>query len=149
MGKSELLYVIKPSQQTKETLLQLLADHKEVQFVSLMGVDLAGNDTDEKIPVNIFLHDIDKFLTGSAAQTDGSSVVLPGIATLNDARVDMEVDKDVNWYVDYNYEHFDEKGRMVGTLRMPCFLTHNGEYVDSRSLLKNPCGMWKTSCWRC
>ena len=68
MGKSELLYVIKPSQQTKETLLQLLADHKEVQFVSLMGVDLAGNDTDEKIPVNIFLHDIDKFLTGSAAQ---------------------------------------------------------------------------------
>ena len=136
MGKNELLYVIKPSQQTKETLLQLLADHKEVQFVSLMGVDLAGNDTDEKIPVNIFLHDIDKFLTGSAAQTDGSSVVLPGIATLNDARVDMEVDKDVNWYVDYNYEHFDEKGRMVGTLRMPCFLTHNGDYVDSRSLLK-------------
>ena len=49
MGKNELLYVIKPSQQTKETLLQLLADHKEVQFVSLMGVDLAGNDTDEKI----------------------------------------------------------------------------------------------------
>ena len=131
-----MLYVIKPSQQTKETLLQLLADHKEVQFVSLMGVDLAGNDTDEKIPVNIFLHDIDKFLTGSAAQTDGSSVVLPGIATLNDARVDMEVDRDVNWYVDYNYEHFDEKGRMVGTLRMPCFLTHNGDYVDSRSILK-------------
>ena len=66
MGKSELLYVIKPSQQTKETLLQLLADHKEVQFVSLMGVDLAGNDTDEKIPVNIFFYFIVFFFFGSS-----------------------------------------------------------------------------------
>lgn len=134
--KKELLYVIKPSQQTKESLLRILSDHKEVKYVSLMGVDLAGNDTDEKIPINIFLEDLDKFLNGSAAQTDGSSVVLPGIATLNDARVDMEVDRDVNWYVDYNYEHFDDYGNMVGTLRLPCFLIHNGDYVDSRSILK-------------
>ena len=136
MRKKELLYVIKPSQQTKESLLRILSDHKEVKYVSLMGVDLAGNDTDEKIPINIFLEDLDKFLNGSAAQTDGSSVVLPGIATLNDARVDMEVDRDVNWYVDYNYEHFDDYGNMVGTLRLPCFLIHNGDYVDSRSILK-------------
>lgn len=92
MEKSTLLYIIKPEQQNKESLLQILSDHKEIQYVSLMGVDLAGNDTDEKIPINIFLHDLDKFLYGSAAQTDGSSVVLPGIATLNDARVDMTVD---------------------------------------------------------
>ena len=136
MRKKELLYVIKPAQQTKESLLRILSDHKEVKYVSLMGVDLAGNDTDEKIPINIFLEDLDKFLNGSAAQTDGSSVVLPGIATLNDARVDMEVDRDVNWYVDYNYEHFDDYGNMVGTLRLPCFLIHNGDYVDSRSILK-------------
>ncbi|MDY6087390.1 MAG: glutamine synthetase [Succiniclasticum sp.] len=136
MRKKELLYAIKPSQQTKESLLRILSDHKEVKYVSLMGVDLAGNDTDEKIPINIFLEDLDKFLNGSAAQTDGSSVVLPGIATLNDARVDMEVDRDVNWYVDYNYEHFDDYGNMVGTLRLPCFLIHNGDYVDSRSILK-------------
>lgn len=137
MKKSELLYVIKPSQQRKETLVQLLSDHKEVKYVSLMGVDLAGNDTDEKIPINIFLDDLDTFLYGSAAQTDGSSVVLPGIATLNDARVDMEVDRDVNWYVDYNYEHIDEEtGVMVGTLRLPCFLIHNNRFVDSRSILK-------------
>ena len=97
MEKSALLYIIKPSQQNKESLLQILSDHKEIRYVSLMGVDLAGNDTDEKIPINIFLHDLDKFLFGSAAQTDGSSVVLPGIATLNDARVDMQVDRDVNW----------------------------------------------------
>ena len=57
--------------------------------------------------MQIFLEDIDGFLAGSAAQTDGSSVVLTGIATLNDARVDMKVDKTVNWFVDYNYEHFD------------------------------------------
>ena len=132
-----MLYIIKPSQQNKESLLQILSDHKEIRYVSLMGVDLAGNDTDEKIPINIFLHDLDKFLFGSAAQTDGSSVVLPGIATLNDARVDMQVDRDVNWYVDYNFEHVDEStGRIVGTLRLPCFLIHNGTYVDSRSILK-------------
>ena len=137
MEKSALLYIIKPSQQNKESLLQILSDHKEIRYVSLMGVDLAGNDTDEKIPINIFLHDLDKFLFGSAAQTDGSSVVLPGIATLNDARVDMQVDRDVNWYVDYNFEHVDENtGRIAGTLRLPCFLIHNGTCVDSRSILK-------------
>ena len=137
MEKSALLYIIKPSQQNKESLLQILSDHKEIRYVSLMGVDLAGNDTDEKIPISIFLHDLDKFLFGSAAQTDGSSVVLPGIATLNDARVDMQVDRDVNWYVDYNFEHVDENtGRIAGTLRLPCFLIHNGTCVDSRSILK-------------
>ena len=81
---------------------------------------------------------IDGFLAGSAAQTDGSSVVLTGIATLNDARVDMKVDKTVNWFVDYNYEHFDaESGRMIGTLRIPCYLIHNGNHVDSRSILND------------
>ena len=28
--------------------------HPEIKFVSLMGVDFAGNDTDEKIPMKIF-----------------------------------------------------------------------------------------------
>ena len=112
--------------------------HPEIKFVSLMGVDFAGNDTDEKIPMKIFLDDMQSFLEGSAAQTDGSSVVLPGIATLNNARVDMVVDKEVNWFIDYNYEHFDaENGRMIGTLRIPCYLLHNGNFVDSRSILKN------------
>ncbi len=134
----DLLYVIKPADQNETALRNLLAEHPEIKFVSLMGVDFAGNDTDEKIPMNIFLDDMDSFLNGSAAQTDGSSVVLPGIATLNDARVDMVVDKKVNWFIDYNYEHFDaETGRMVGTLRIPCYLLHNGKYVDSRSILNN------------
>ena len=101
-----------------------------------MGVDFAGNDTDEKVPISLFLKDIDGFLEGMAAQTDGSSVVLTGIATLNNARVDMKIDSSVNWYIDYNYEHFDSAtGRMVGTLRIPCFLVHNNVRVDSRSIL--------------
>ena len=137
MNKEALLYVIPPEMQNRDDLLKILKEHQEIKFVSLMGVDLAGNDTDEKIPVRLFIDDIHNFLENSGAQTDGSSVVLPGIATLNDARVDMKVDKEVNWYVDYNYEHFDEEtGKMVGTLRIPCFLIHNGDFVDSRSILK-------------
>ena len=138
MNNKDLLYVIKPEQQNEESLRELLQMHPEIKFVSLMGVDFAGNDTDEKIPMKIFLDDMQSFLEGSAAQTDGSSVVLPGIATLNNARVDMVVDKEVNWFIDYNYEHFDaENGRMIGTLRIPCYLLHNGNFVDSRSILKN------------
>ena len=138
MNKKDLLYVIKPSQQNEQDLKDLLLAHSEIKFVSLMGIDFAGNDTDEKIPVKSFLEDWDSFLNGSAAQTDGSSVVLTGIATLNDARVDMKSDRTVNWFVDYNYEHFDEEtGRMVGTLRIPCYLIHNNEEVCSRSILKN------------
>lgn len=141
MNKNELLYVIKPEQQNEQALRSLLALHPEIKYVSLMGVDFAGNDTDEKIPMQIFLDDTQSFLEGSAAQTDGSSVVLTGIATLNNARVDMKVDKTVNWYVDYNYEHFDaENGKMVGTLRIPCYLIHNNNFVDSRSILKNTLG---------
>lgn len=138
MNNKDLLYVIKPEQQNEKVLSELLTLHPEIKFVSLMGVDFAGNDTDEKIPIKFFLEDIQGFLEGSAAQTDGSSVVLTGIATLNNARVDMVVDKTVNWFIDYNYEHFDaENGRMIGTLRIPCYLLHNGNFVDSRSILKN------------
>ena len=138
MNKKDLLFYIKPEQQNEQDLQALLTMHPEIQFVSLMGVDFAGNDTDEKIPMKIFLKDTSDFLEGSAAQTDGSSVVMPGIATLNDARVDLKIDKTVNWYVDYNYEHFDsESGNMVGTLRIPCYLIHNGDYVCSRSILRD------------
>ena len=138
MNNKDLLYVIKPAQQTEEALRELLLQHPEIKFVSLMGVDFAGNDTDEKIPMKVFLEDMRSFLEGSAAQTDGSSVVLTGIATLNNARVDLVVDKSVNWFVDYNYEHFDAaNGKMIGTLRIPCYLLHNGNFVDSRSILKN------------
>lgn len=134
---SELLYLIPAGAYSKSALLKLLKDHPEIRFVSLVGIDLAGNDTDEKIPISIFTDDMDDFLSG-AIQTDGSSVVLHGIATLNNAKVDMVCDTSVNWTVDYNYEHMDEEtGLPVGTLRIPCFLVHNGVRVDSRSILFN------------
>lgn len=136
MKTSNILYFVEPKEQKPAALKKILTAHPEVKFVSLMGVDLAGNDTDEKIPVQLFVDNPAEFLDGCAAQTDGSSVVLPGIATLNDARVDLKVDTNVNWYVDYNYEHRDEvTGELVGTLRIPCFLIHNGQHVCSRSIL--------------
>lgn len=134
---NDLLYLIPAGAYSKSALLKLLKDHSEIRFVSLVGIDLAGNDTDEKIPINIFLDDMDDFING-ATQTDGSSVVLHGIATLNNAKVDMVCDTSVNWTIDYNYEHMDEEtGKPVGTLRIPCFLVHNGIRVDSRSILFN------------
>lgn len=138
MMMRDLLYVIPKEQHDKETLTEILTQHPEIQFVSVVGIDFAGNDTDEKIPVSVFLDDMDLFLEGRAVQTDGSSVVLPGIASLNNARVDFEVDKDVNWFVDYNDDNIDpETGKPIGTLRMPSFLVHCDVYVDSRSILKN------------
>lgn len=132
---NDLLYVI-PANSTKEDILATLKQHPEIKFVSLVGVDLAGNDTDEKIPMRIFLEDIDAFYNGSAVQTDGSSVVLTGIATLNNAKVDMPIDPTVNWFVDYNMESYDEElEKPIGTLRVPAALIHEGKAVDSRSVL--------------
>ena len=85
---NDLLYVI-PANSKKEDIIATLKQHPEIKFVSLVGIDLAGNDTDEKIPMRVFLEDIDSFYNGSAVQTDGSSVVLTGIATLNNAKVDI------------------------------------------------------------
>ena len=132
---ADLLYTIKANT-PKEEIIRQLREHPEIKFVSLVGIDLAGNDTDEKIPVRIFIKDIDEFFAGTAVQTDGSSVVLPGIATLNNAKVDMPVDPSVNWFVDYNFEHYDNvTNRPVGTLRIPGFLIHEGKRVDSRAVL--------------
>lgn len=132
----DLLYVIPSGNYSHEGLASLLKSHPEIKFVSLVGIDLAGNDTDEKIPMSLFLKDMEDFFAGSAVQTDGSSVVLTGVATLNNAKVDMVADPSVNWFIDYNYDHIDaETGKPVGTLRVPAFLIHNGIRVDSRSIL--------------
>lgn len=131
---AELLYVIPPQQHKPETIEDLLRQHREIRFVSLMGVDLGGNATDEKIPVQRVRGIWDTFLR-QGVQTDGSSVVLHDIATLNDARVDLVPDLEVNWYVDYNRQHLVD-GKPVGTLRIPATLVHNNRQVDSRSVLK-------------
>ena len=133
----DLLYVI-PAGTGKKEILAMLQKHPEIKFVSLVGIDLSGNDTDEKIPIRIFQKDIDDFYAGRAVQTDGSSVVLTGIATLNNGKVDMPIDPSVNWFVDYNDEHVDEEtGKPVGTLRIPAFLIHEEKRVDSRAILQD------------
>ncbi len=134
--KNDLLYVIKPQKYSKAELIALLNKHPEIKFVSLAGVDLTGNTTDEKIPIELFYNNIDEFLNGSI-QTDGSSVVLPGIATLNNGKVDLVADINANWFVDYNFENIDpETDKPIGSLRIPAFLVHNNVMVDSRSILK-------------
>lgn len=133
----ELLYVIPAGKYGKEGVLSLLAQYPEIQYVSIVGIDMAGNDTDERIPIELFFKNYNDFFSGDAVQTDGSSVVLPTIATLNNARIDMIADPDVNWVVDYNYDHLDpQTGKPIGTLRIPAFLIHNEEMVDARSILK-------------
>ena len=48
-----LLRVIKKEDHNSAKIVQILNLNKQIKFVSLMGVDLGGNATDEKIPVEI------------------------------------------------------------------------------------------------
>ncbi|MGG7096606.1 glutamine synthetase [Clostridium sardiniense] len=143
-----LIYTIPSDKHTKNDIIEIMSKNPQIKFVSLVGIDLSGNDTDEKIPMTLFLDDINSFLNGVAVQTDGSSVVLPGIATLNNAKVDMIADLDCNWFVDYNYDNVDPiTNRPVGTLKIPCFLYHDNKPVDSRYILKSSIETFKKSLW--
>lgn len=55
MINNDLLYYIPSGEFGKEGVLGLLKTHPEIRFVSLVGIDLAGNDTDEKVPIELFL----------------------------------------------------------------------------------------------
>lgn len=140
-----LLYVIPPEQHNVETLKKIFEMHSEIKFVSLMGIDIGGNSTDEKIPIHLFIEDMEKFLA-YGIQTDGSSVVLHEIAVLNNAKLDIIPDLEVNWFVDYNYELFDEETQLpVGSLKIPSFLVHDNKRVDSRSILRKAENYFKES----
>lgn len=132
-----MLFTIPADSHDEESVLSVLDKHQEVKFVSFRGVDLAGHVIDENIPIRLFKEDFAKLMS-SGVQTDGSSVALPLIAELSNARVDILPDSDVNWYVEYNYLNIDYKtGLPVGTLRIPSFLQHNGDRpVGPRVFLK-------------
>ncbi|WP_419025308.1 glutamine synthetase [Emergencia sp.] len=134
----KMLFRIPADKHSAKEITEILEDHPEVQFVSLVGIDIGGHDTDEKIPVKLFLEDIDKVLT-NGVQTDGSSVALPLIAELNNAKVDIIPDLGVHWYVDYNFRNRGYKtGLPIGTLRIPSFLVHNEDFeVGSRVILRD------------
>jgi glutamine synthetase len=132
----ELLYFIDPGTYDDQGLLKLINDHSEIKFVSLVAVDLGNNHTDEKIPIELFKEDVSGFLV-KGVQTDGSSVVLPEIAELSNAKVDLLPDKNVRWFIDYNYDLLDPLSSLpVGTLVIPAFLCHEDKLVCSRSVLK-------------
>ena len=141
----KLLYKIPPQEHNCDSLKKILKDHSEVKFVSLMGIDLGGNATDEKIPINIFIDDMEDFLE-FGIQTDGSSVVLHEIATLNNAKLDIIPDLNVNWFIDYNYDLLDEETNLpVGTLIIPSFLIHENKRVGSRAILERAFNFFKKS----
>ena len=143
---NRMLYTLTPDEHDVETVKSRLYAHPEVKFVSFTGVDMGSHNTDEKIPVAIFISEIDRFLS-DGVQTDGSSVALPTIADLSNARVDIVPDHDVNWYVEYNYDNRDyETGLPTGTLRIPSFLRHNGDrMVGSRIFLKDSVERFKAA----
>ena len=74
--------------------------------------------------------------------------MLPGIATLNNAKVDMIADLNAKWFVDYNYDFMDpETQKPIGTLRIPCFLYHDNKAVDSRNILSSSIETFKGNLW--
>lgn len=134
---NRMLFTLTPGEHDEETVRSRLMAHPEVKFVSFTGVDMGNHSTDEKIPVALFIEDMAKMLE-CGVQTDGSSVALPTIADLSNARVDIVPDPDVNWFVEYNFGNRDyETGLPTGTLRIPSYLRHNGDtMVGSRIYLK-------------
>ena len=59
---NEIAYTIEKEKHNEKDLKEILTSNPQIKFVSLMGIDLGGNATDEKIPVELFLEDINDFL---------------------------------------------------------------------------------------
>ena len=140
----KMLFNIPMGKHSVVEITDILKHHPEVQFVSMVGLDIGGHDTDEKIPVRVFVNDMEKMLT-NGVQTDGSSVALPKIAKLNNAKVDIIPDLNVNWYVDHNFNNIDSSTNLpVGTLRIPSFLIHNDDMeVGVRVILRDAISNFK------
>lgn len=131
-----MLYYVEPKKHKPSELKEILDKHPQIKFVSLIAVDLGNNHTDERIPIEVMKDDVEGFLN-TGVQTDGSSVNLPKIADINNAKVDLIPDLTVKWFVDYNPNHYDdETGKPVGTLMIPAFLMHDSNLVGSRAILK-------------
>ncbi len=139
-----MIYRIEKEKHNKKDIEKILEEHPEIKFVSLVALDIFGNDTDEKIPVAEMMKDFDSFMA-RGAQTDGSSVLLPKIADISNGRVDIIPDKDCIWYIDYNNNNVDPKtGIPTGTIRIPAYLIHNeNEEIGSRTILRDALNKFK------
>jgi len=128
--------VVPEQSKRRDELKEFILKHPYLRFVSLVGIDLLGNDTDERIPIEHFLKNLEDIFAGGV-QTDGSSVNLPGIAELNDAKVDFIIDFERRWVIDYNQELPDDNGLPTGTIRIPAYFRHHDRFYCSRSLLRD------------
>lgn len=134
--KKDLQWFVPDHFKNHDSLKTYLNTNKEIRFVSLVGIDFLGNDTDEKIPVDYFIKNIKDIFSGGI-QTDGSSVNLPGIATLSDAKIDFIIDTECRWFIDHNFDSILPDGKPVATLRIPIFFKHHNKMCCSRSVLRN------------
>ena len=57
----KMLFKIPKEEHEPDRVKEILKKHEEIRFVSFVGVDLGGHDTDAKIPVKLFLEDLEKF----------------------------------------------------------------------------------------
>lgn len=136
---SSLPYFLPENQKNKTDLRHFIGKYPNIKFVSLWGIDFLGNDVDERIPVGYFLRNIDDIFAGGV-QTDGSSVNLPGIATVNDAQIDFIVDAEAKWFIDYSLDENIFGPEPIGTIRIPVFFKHHDKFYCSRSVLRNSLG---------
>ena len=58
----KMLFSIPADKHSLPEIRLALEEHPEVRFVSFVGVDIGGHDTDEKIPTRAFLEDMEKML---------------------------------------------------------------------------------------
>ena len=139
-----MIYRIEKEKHNEKDLAKILEEHPEIKFVSLVGLDIFGNDTDEKIPVSEMMKDYDGFMK-RGAQTDGSAVLLPKIADISNGRVDIIPDSDCIWYIDYNNHNVDPDAMVpTGTIRIPSYLVHNEtEEIGSRIILRDALNKFK------
>ncbi|HQI03881.1 MAG TPA: glutamine synthetase [bacterium] len=134
--KKDLQWCVPDQFKNPDTLKTYLNTNREIRFISLVGIDFLGNDTDERIPVEYFMKNMADIFSGGI-QTDGSSVNLPGIATLNDAKIDFIIDTNAKWFIDHNFDQLSPEGKPVATIRIPIFFKHHTKLVCSRSVLRN------------
>lgn len=128
-------FIVPEECKQSDGLKEFILRNPSIRFVSLAGVDFLGNDTDERIPIEFFLKNMEDIFSGGV-QTDGSSVNLEGIASLNDGKVDFIIDFERRWTIDYNYEYYLDAENPVATIRIPIYFRHNNEFYCSRSVLK-------------
>ena len=69
----KMLFTIGPENHSADRIKTILNEHPEVQFVSLVGIDIGGHGTDEKIPVRAFVLVFLVAMIGSSFFTWGRS----------------------------------------------------------------------------